>query len=141
MKRHFLLPLAALLIAASSFAQTKLDFSHVRAVEKQDSLQGTAASIQLDKPAGALLMNTGNVIVMVNAKVATHAPSTSSAKDPTVDVDLEITMKAANQKETKHVAKVFHMGTDGIETVKQPFEFQTGANTRTIMLTFNVAIE
>lgn len=144
MTRRLLLPFAALLIAASSFAQTKIDFSDVRALDGNDSLRGTNATIQLNGPAGsdnALLMNSGDVIVKVIAKVATSNSPHGSSKDPAVNLDLDITMKAGREKDTKHVQKVFSMDQQRSGTVTQSFSFKNGVDMRTITITFNVAIE
>ena len=144
MMRRLLLPLAALLLATSAFAQTKIDFSDVRALDRNDSLHGTDATIQLNKAEGsdnAVLMTAGDVIVKVTAKVTTHKSPRSSLKDSAVNLDLDITMKAGKEKDTKHVEKIFYMDQKRRGTVTQRFNFKNGINMRTITLTFNVSIE
>ena len=144
MKHLLLFPLAALFLASSSFAQTKINFSDVRALDRQDSLHGTDATIQLNKAEGsdnAFLMHAGDMIVKVTAKVSTHKSPRSSLKDSAVNLDLDITMNAGNQKDTKHVEKIFYMDQKRSGTVTQKFNFKNGIDMRTITLTFNVAIE
>ncbi len=144
MMRRLLLPLAALLLATSSFAQTKINFSDVRALDRTDSLHGMDATLQLDKSSetnGALLINTGDVIVKVNVKVSNDASSASGPKDPDVELALDITMKAGKQKETQHVVKAFRKSKKNGDTMTQQFNFRTGNETRTITVTFNVSIE
>ena len=49
MKRYLFLILGSLLLATSSWAQTRIIFSEVRALDRQDSLHGNDVTIQLNR--------------------------------------------------------------------------------------------
>lgn len=141
MKRHFLLPLVALFIAASSFAQTKINFSDVRGLDGRDSLQGTDATIQLDKTEGdngVLLINTEDVTVKVNAKLVNHHSPTSSANDPGEDLALDIIVTAGTHKGKRHVVLPVSPDKDRSGWLREGFIFSL---TRTISVFFTYTIE
>ncbi len=144
MKKHTILLFAALVLSFAAAAQTKVLFSQVQAMDRQDSLRGTDATIQLTGTEGsgsAMLVQHGDIAVKVGAKVSTHNVARSSVKDSAVNLILDIAMKAGRDKDSKRVEKIFYMDQKRSGTVSQRFTFKQGLDVRTITLTFNVAVE
>ncbi len=144
MKKIVLPLLPALLLATSTAAQTKITISEVRAVDRQDTVRGTDATIQLNGAEGsgnAYILNAGELVVKLGAKVSTHNVARSSMKDSAVNLIMEIAMKAGRDKDNKRVEKIFYMDQSRTGTVAQRFTFKQGLNVRTISLSFNVAVE
>lgn len=144
MKKHTILLFATLVLSYAAAAQTKVLFSHVQAMDRQDSLRGTDATIQLTGTEGsgsAMLVQHGDIAVKVGAKVSTHNVARSSVKDSAVNLILDIAMKAGRDKDSKRVEKIFYMDQKRSGTVSQRFTFKQGLDVRTITLTFNVAVE
>ena len=144
MKRYLFLILGSLLLATSSWAQTRIIFSEVRAMEPQDSLHGNDVTIQLNRAEGkdnTLLLAAGDVNVKVRAKVKTHSSPRSSLKDSAVNLTLDLFTQAGNRKDKKRVEKIFYLDQSRSGTVTQRFNFKNGLDMRPLTLSFKVTIE
>ena len=144
MKRHLLLLLGTLLIVASGWAQTRIIFTEVRALDRQDSLHGNDVTIQLNRAEGkenTVILSAGDVNVKVRAKVKTHSSPRSSLKDSAVNLTLDLTVQAGKGKDNKRVEKIFYLDQSRSGVVTQRFNFKNGLDMRSITLSFNVSIE
>ncbi|MEO7082361.1 MAG: hypothetical protein ABIY71_12575, partial [Flavobacteriales bacterium] len=97
MKRHLLLFLGMFLVVAFGWAQTRIVFTEVRALDRQDSLHGKDVTIQLNRAEGkdnTVILSAGDVNVKVRAKVKTHRSRRSSLKDSAVNLTLDLSVQA-----------------------------------------------
>ena len=138
--------LAVLAFAAAGFAQaqTKINITAVQAQDGDKQVQGTDAVIELNHAEGsgnAFILNAGDLVVKLGAKVTTQNVKRSSLKDSAVNLVMDISMKAGRDKDSKHVEKIFYMDQKRSATVTQRFNFKQGINMRTITLSFSVAVE
>lgn len=137
--------LAAVLSAATAAtAQTRISFTHVRAVDGGDTLRGNDISVELKRAEGsdnALLLNAGDIAVRVQAKVSSHNVRRSSVKDSAVNLIMDISMKAGRDKDSKRVEKIFYMDQKRSTLVNQRFNFKQGITMRPITLLFNATLE
>lgn len=125
-------------------AQTKVTITAVQAVDGQNTMQGTDASIELARAEGSCgtpILSAGDLTAKVRAKVSSHNVRRSSVKDSAVNLIMEISMKAGKDKDSKRVEKIFYMDQARTSTVTQKFNFKHGITMRTITLSFNVAVE
>lgn len=144
MKRHLLLFLGIFLIVASGWAQTKIVFSEVRALDRQDSLHGNDVTIQLNHAEGkdnTVILTAGDVNVKVRAKVKTHSSPRSSLKDSAVNLTLDLSVQAGKGQDNKRVEKIFYLDQSRSGIVTQRFNFKNGLDMRSITLSFKVSIE
>ena len=144
MKRHLFILLCSLLMSSSTWAQTRIIFSEVRALDRQDSIQGTDATIQLNRAEGkddTVILSAGDVTVKVRAKVKTHSSPRSSLKDSAVNLTLDLFTQAGKGKDKKRVEKIFYLDQSRTGTVTQRFNFKNGLDMRSITLSFKVTIE
>lgn len=125
-------------------AQTKVTITAVQAVDGQNTVQGTDASIELARAEGSggtPILSAGDLTAKVQAKVSSHNVRRSSVKDSAVNLIMEISMQAGKDKDSKRVEKIFYMDQARTSTVTQKFNFKHGITMRTITLSFNVAVE
>lgn len=131
-------------MSSSTWAQTRIIFSEVRALDRQDSIQGTDATIQLNRAEGkddTVILSAGDVTVKVRAKVKTHSSPRSSLKDSAVNLTLDLFTQAGKEKDKKRVEKIFYLDQSRTGTVTQRFNFKNGLDMRSITLSFKVTIE
>lgn len=144
MKRHLLLFLGMFLVVAFGWAQTRIVFTEVRALDRQDSLHGKDVTIQLNRAEGkdnTVILSAGDVNVKVRAKVKTHSSRRSSLKDSAVNLTLDLSVQAGKGKDNKRVEKIFYLDQSRSGVVTQRFNFKSGLNMRSVTLSFNVSIE
>lgn len=144
MKPHLIFLLGSLLVATSAWAQTRIIFTEVRALDRQDSLHGNDVTIQLNRAEGkdnTVLLSAGDVTVKVRAKVKTHSSPRSSLKDSAVNLTLDLFTQAGKGKDSKRVEKIFYLDQSRSGSVTQRFNFKNGLDMRPLTLSFKVTIE
>lgn len=144
MKHTAIILSLALLAGLSAQAQTRILITHVQAVTKADTVNGSDATITLNNAEGAdnaLILQVNDLLAKVRARVSTQNSARSSLKDSAVHLKLDITLKAGRDKDNKVVEKVFYMDQQRKGMVTQRFNFKDGITMRTITLSFNVEIE
>lgn len=146
MKKPEILLLLSLFCAMGTavVAQTKITFSDVMAVDHGDTLRGADVTIQLNKAEGSdhvLLLQNGDLIAKVGAKVSTQNVRRSSLKDSAVNLVMDIALKAGKEKDSKQVQKIFYLDQARTTKVTQRFNFKHGIAVRNITLIFNATIE
>ena len=114
------------------------------AVDRGDTLRGGDVVLRLDRAEGseqAILLQGGDILVNVRARVSTQNVRRSSLKDSAVELKMDLAMKAGKDKDTKQVQKIFYMDQERTTKVSQRYNFKQGIHMRSITLIFNATIE
>lgn len=142
--RTLFLAVLGLLAATALHAQTQVTFTHIRIIEKGDTLSAPDVTVQLRGDEGSdrtVIYNANGVEAKTWVKVSTHNVRRSSLKDSAVNLIFEIDLRAGNDKDNKRVEKIFYMDQARTTNVTQRFNFKNGITMRGITLSFDCAIQ
>ncbi|HEX2616882.1 MAG TPA: hypothetical protein VHL57_05020 [Flavobacteriales bacterium] len=134
----------ALLATTAVLAQTQVTFSHIRIIEKGDSLSAPDVTVQLKGDEGSdrtVIYSANGIEAKTWVKVSTHNVRRSSLKDSAVNLIFEIDLRADKDKDNKRVEKIFYLDQARTANVSQRFNFKNGITMRGITLSFDCTIQ